>query len=301
MRILKAIGYDYDECRQTLVKMVIIDKLPSNFVEGKGFKLFFRILQSRFDIPSRFTVTRDCLKLYVEEKKILKRALKGQLLYLTTNIWTSIQNIKYISLMAHWIDNEWNLHKRILNFYQVSNHMGEIISQVIENCLLDWEIDKLLTVTVDNERSNSVTISYLNNVMKDWPTNILSNENLHVRYCAHIVNLIVCDSLKDINVSVVKIRNAIRFVRSSPSRLLAFKKCAKTLHIECKKSLCLDVATRWNSTYLMLEAAEKVFVRLGQSEPRYMRYFLEIQRGIKKTWGHLVWRIGKILELCLCF
>jgi hypothetical protein len=29
-------------------------------------------------------------------------------------------------------------------------------------------------------------------VMKDWSTNILSNEHLHVRCCAHIVNLIVC-------------------------------------------------------------------------------------------------------------
>jgi hypothetical protein len=144
--------------------------------------------------------------------------------------------------------------------------MGETIGQVIENCLLDWGIDKLLTVIVDNASFNSVTISYLKNVMKDWPTNILLNEHLHVRCCAHIVNLIVCDGLKEINVSVVKIRNAIRFVRSSPSRLLAYKKCVKKLHIECKKSLCLNVATRWNSTYLMLEAAEKfekVFVKLG--------------------------------------
>ena len=184
-----------------------------------------------------------------------------------------------MSLTAHWIDNEWNLCKKILNFCQVSNHMGEIIGQVIENCLLDWGINKLLTVTVDNASSNSVTISYLKNVMKDWPTNILSNEHLHVRCCAHIVNLIVCDALKEMNVLVVKIRNAIRFVRSSPSRLLAFKKCAEKLHIECTKSLCLDVATRWNSTYLMLEAVEKfekMFVRLGQSEPRYMSYFLEV-------------------------
>jgi hypothetical protein len=239
---LKAIGYDYDECRKALVKMVIIDELPFNFVEGKGFRLFFRTLQPRFDIPSRFTVMRDCLKLYVEGKEKLKRALKGQRLCLTKNTWTSIQNINYMSLTAHWIDNEWNLHKRILNFCQVSNHMGETIGQVIENCLLDWGIDKFLTVTVDNASSNSVTISYLKNVMKDWPTNILSNEHLHVRCCAHIVNLIVCDGLKKINVSVVKIRNAIRFVRSSPSRLLAFKKCVEKLHKECKKSLCLDVA-----------------------------------------------------------
>jgi hypothetical protein len=201
----KAIGYDYDECRQALVKMVIIDELPFNFVEGKGFRIFSRTVQPRFDIPSRFTVMRDCLKFYVEEKERLKRALKGQRLCLTIDTWTSIQNINYMSLTTHWIDNEWNLHKRILNFCQVYNHMGDTIGQVIENCLLDWGIDKLLTVTVDNASSNSVTISYLKNVMKDWPTNILSNEHLHVRCYAQIINLIVCDRLKEINVSVVKI------------------------------------------------------------------------------------------------
>jgi hypothetical protein len=95
--------------------------------------------------------------------------------------------------------------------------------------------------------------------------------------------------LKEINVSVVKIQNAIRFVRSSPLRQLEFKKCAEKLHIECKKSLCLDVVTRWNLTYLILEAAEKfekVFVRLGEKEPRYMSYFLEVDsQGNKKNIG----------------
>jgi len=35
MRTLKAIGYNYDECRQTLAKMVIIDELLFNFIEGQ--------------------------------------------------------------------------------------------------------------------------------------------------------------------------------------------------------------------------------------------------------------------------
>jgi len=163
---LKAIGYNYNECRQALVKMVIMDELPFNFVEGKGFRLFSRTMQPRFDIPSRFTIMRDCLKLYVEEKERLRTALRGQRLCLTIDTWTSIQNINYMSLTAHWIDNEWNLHKRILNFCQVSNHMGETIGLVFENFLLEWGIDKLLTVTVDNASSNNVTISYLKNVMK---------------------------------------------------------------------------------------------------------------------------------------
>jgi hypothetical protein len=99
-------------------------------VEGKGFRLFSRTMQPRFDIPSRFTIMRDCLKLYVEEKERLRTALRGQRLCLTTDTWTSIENINYMSLTAHWIDNEWNLHKRILNFCQVSNHMGETIGLV---------------------------------------------------------------------------------------------------------------------------------------------------------------------------
>jgi len=101
-----------------------------------------------------------------------------------------------------------------------------------------------LTITVDNASPNNVTILYLKNIMKDWPTNILLNEHLHVRCCAHIVSFIVCDDLKEINVLVVKIQNAIRFVRSLLSRQLAFKKYVEKLHIECNKSLCLDVATR---------------------------------------------------------
>ena len=75
-------------------------------------------------------------------------------------------------------------------------------------------------------------------------------------------------------------------MRSSPSRQLAFTKCVEKLHIKCMKSLFLDVATRWNSTYLILEVAEnfeKVFVRLGESEPKYMSYFLEVHsKGNKK-------------------
>jgi hypothetical protein len=65
---LKAIGYNYDECRQALAEMVIIDELPFNFMEGRGYKLFARTMQPRFDIPSCFTIMRDCLKLYVEKK-----------------------------------------------------------------------------------------------------------------------------------------------------------------------------------------------------------------------------------------
>jgi hypothetical protein len=39
--------------------MVIINELLFNFIEGQWFRLFSRIMQPRFDIPSCFTVMRD--------------------------------------------------------------------------------------------------------------------------------------------------------------------------------------------------------------------------------------------------
>ena len=69
---------------------------------------------------------------------------------------------------------------------------------------MEWGIDKILTVTVDNASSNNLTIKYLKRVTIGWATNILSNDFMHVRCCAHIVNLIVCAGLKDIDDSKSK-------------------------------------------------------------------------------------------------
>ncbi|KAL0309379.1 UNVERIFIED_CONTAM: hypothetical protein Sradi_5880200 [Sesamum radiatum] len=57
---------------------------------------------------------------------------------------------------------------------------------------------------------------------------------------------------KDEHEAISRIRGAIRYVRNSPARYKKLQECAE--FIETKKLLSLDVPTRWNSTYLMLEA-----------------------------------------------
>ncbi|XP_019177886.1 PREDICTED: zinc finger BED domain-containing protein RICESLEEPER 2-like [Ipomoea nil] len=83
-----------------------------------------------------------------------------------------------------------------------------------------------------------------------------------MRCIAHILNLVVQDGLKECDSSVKKVRDAVRYVRSSPARLQKFKSLADLIGMEAKNSLCLDVPTRWNSTYMMLNTAllfQKVF------------------------------------------
>ena len=82
--------------------------------------------------------------------------------------------------------------------------------------------------------------------------------------------------MKELNEFVIEIRNAVRYVRSSPARLYVFKKCVEYVKISYKSLLCLDVETRWNSTYLMLYAVEKfeaAFVRLQYHDDKYKKHF----------------------------
>ncbi|KAM3306162.1 hypothetical protein P3S67_013032 [Capsicum chacoense] len=71
---------------------------------------------------------------------------------------------------------------------------------------------------------------------------------------AHIINLVVQDGIKEANISIERIRQAVRYIRQSPARWKNFQECCVDENL-AKKSLCLDVPTRWNSTYLMLNRA----------------------------------------------
>ena len=94
-------------------------------------------------------------------------------------------------MSCHFIDDDWKLHKRILNFCIVDNHKGKTIGKMVESCLEEWNIERIFTLTVDNVSSNDVAISYLKEATNMWKGTVLGNEFVHVRCCAHILNLIV--------------------------------------------------------------------------------------------------------------
>ncbi|XP_022850866.1 zinc finger BED domain-containing protein RICESLEEPER 1-like [Olea europaea var. sylvestris] len=278
--------FNKEACRRAMGKMIIVDELPFSFIEGVGFRKFMRYACPKFDIPSCRTVAMDILKLYSDEKEILKGKLisNKHRVCLTTDCWTSIQNISYMVIMAHFIDKNWVMYKKILNFSMVPNHKGETIRKLIETCLLDWGIEHVSTITIDNASANDGAIVYIKKVLKNWKVDgmVLGGSFMHVRCFAHIVNLIVNDGLKEFNVAIASIRNAVKYFRSSPSRLAKFKICIEREKIECKKLAILDVPTRWNATYLMLNSAlkfEKAFDRMAEEDGFYCKYFVERENG----------------------
>jgi len=121
--------------------------------------------------------------------------------------------------------------------------------------LLEWGLDKIMTVTVDNASANDSGVSYLRRQMNSLKTSIAEGKYLHMRCAAHIINLIVQDGLKEVDQSIKRVRAAVKFIRGGTSRLEKFKEIAQWEKVDSKAFLNLDVCTRWNSTYDMLKAA----------------------------------------------
>ncbi|PHT83798.1 hypothetical protein T459_12241 [Capsicum annuum] len=177
----------------------------------------------------------------------------------------------------------------------------------ISKCLRDWGIDKIFTITVDNASSNDVTVKELAKIFTKRGTNFMNGQHLHVRCMAHIINLIVQDGLKMTGVSIEKVRKAVKYIRQSPARCKRFQEYCEDVDINSKKSLCLDVSTRWNSTYLMLNRAVEcenglmsyVYRDIGLSH--YLR-FIEDEEGTivcafsSDDWDH-VKKITNFLQI----
>ncbi|KAG2673937.1 hypothetical protein I3760_13G112600 [Carya illinoinensis] len=227
--------YNPDECRRKLARMIVMDELLFQFVEGKGFQEFVQELEPRFVLPSRHIMANDIKKMYIRDKDVLNGQLAGLVVCLTTDTWISIQNMNYMSLTVHFVDIDWVLYKKIIKFCQITDHKGETIGKALEAAIKEWGLEKVLSVSVDN-------------------------------------------ALKDVDDSVARVRMAMKWVRSSPSKLEKFKVAAKATGITSKKGLCTDVPTRWNSNFLMLEAAQEyktAFQLLGDEDIQYVKYFDE--------------------------
>ena len=216
-------AFTVETSRKAFAEMIIIDELLFRFVEGYGFQRYSTTLQPKLqirDITSLQTIARD---VYGVEREKLKEALKGRRVCLTTDTWTSIQNLNYMSLTCHFIDEDWNLHKEILNFCQVEDHRGETIGRKIEMCLRELGVDGIFTLIVDNASSNGATIKFLQIVTKDWNGIVLEHEFLPMRCYAHILNLIVGDGLKEIDESIARVHEVVRNVKSSPNKNQTFR------------------------------------------------------------------------------
>ncbi|CAN1187136.1 Putative AC transposase [Linum perenne] len=232
--------------RLKIARMIIKDELPFIFFEKEGFVEMMKEASPSFKMPCRKSIQADCLKLFIEGKEEIKSFLTakcGGKVSITTDCWTSVQNFNYICITAHFVGIDWKLHKKIINFPRIYSHKGFDIADAVAHCLEEWKLTNIFTVMVDNASANDTAIQHLKDKTYEWGTNMLQGKYMHMRCVAHVTNLIVCEGLTEVGLSVRRVRESVRYVRSSPARTARFRESIEWNHISSKRFVSLDVAT----------------------------------------------------------
>nr|KAJ0211586.1 hypothetical protein LSAT_V11C400228500 [Lactuca sativa] len=251
--------FNADTSRKDLAEMIIVHEYPLSIVEHHGFRKFVGGLQPLFKVPCRNTIKDDIKRIYdYERDKTMSLLAKTKSrIAVTTDMWTSNHQKKgFMAMTAHFVDQNWNLQSRIMRFiYVPCPHTSDVLADILYTTLCDWNLDrKVSTLTVDNCTTNDAIIRIL---LEKLPLKslMMNGDLLHMRCCAHILNLIVQDGLSLIKFEIERIRESVAFWSASPKREQNFVTAAEQLGIPYSKKLILDCKTRWNSTFLMLSVA----------------------------------------------
>ncbi|RYQ90845.1 hypothetical protein Ahy_B09g096814 [Arachis hypogaea] len=271
---------DSGVARDMFAGYVVAGDKPFNMVDDRRFRNWVKYISPTLKLPSRNTVKADIVKVHKREAAKLKKILVSipNRICLTSDLWTSSTNEGFICLTAHFVDENWKLQSKILNFcHMPPPHTGYELSSKIFTLLTEWKVDKkIFSITLDNASSNDTCVEHLKSTLDVHGSLLCGGEFFHVRCSAHILNLIVQDGMKICGDAVCKIREGIKFLRKSESRMVKFKECFEDIEgLEYTTALCLDVPTRWNSLYAMLASAipyKKAFELYKVKEAGFREY-----------------------------
>jgi hypothetical protein len=267
-------SYDQKKVRELASHMILYHEYPFKHMEHVLFNKFMRANTPHWQKISRQSAKTECIKTYENEKKKLKIILRSvNKVNITTDMWTSGQKVSYMVVTGHFIDSNWILQRRVLNFFNVPPpHTGVIINHALQKCFQEWGIEnKISTITVDNARNNDAALRILRNDFSLKKTLSVGGRLFHVRCCAHITNLLVQDGISVIKEVISCVRDGIKYLVASEGRMIQFRDICTRLQLPSKK-LFLDVPTRWNSTYNMLIAAlefREVFPRYSDMDENF--------------------------------
>ncbi|KAL7592534.1 zinc finger BED domain-containing protein RICESLEEPER 1 [Lactuca sativa] len=252
---LGSVKFDQERSRFDLARMIMLHDYPPTMVEHVGFKIFVKNLQPMFEVMTTSVIESDCLTIYAKERqKVFEilRNLPGRI-SVSAGMWWSPENTEYVSLTANYIDDQWKLQKKILNFLTLeSSQTEDSLSDLIIKCLIDWDVDrKLFSLTLDDFSSY--------NHIKEWFSQnrpVLKNGELFdIRCSSHLIKSLMKDTMESLKPMTEKIRESIRYVKSAMSIQEKFNEFGQQASVNTSKSLFLDNSIRWNSTYFMLESA----------------------------------------------
>ncbi|KAK0384767.1 hypothetical protein NLU13_7245 [Sarocladium strictum] len=271
---------------------LIENNLSFNSLGSDSFKALIRYLNPDIPIINRSKLKTSLNALFTTELTKLNQLLEANnksygSFSLTFDIWTSRNSYSFLGIIATFLDDDFNLHYRLIAFNTLTEaHTGTYIYSQFKEAIQPYsgiEVSNIFSFTRDNASNNNTFIE----AFKDHYSELSYKEfTRDIRCIAHIINLVAQEILRDYlasenteielslyirsqsqyeepDLTTSNIINRLRRLASlikysqEPRKLLleGLERAKKEGNLEHKKTtIPLDMPTRWNSTYYMIES-----------------------------------------------
>ena len=227
--------------KNEIVRWIIDSLRPIRIVEDKHLLNAFKIANPALGVPSSYEVRKEIIKLEQHHRDKLIDQLKDIAFVTCTNdAGSSYGGSSYIDVNIHWIDNEFNIHKKILEVVPVQNgktapEYREYVDGVLEKFGVK---EKCFMFTTDNE-----------------PTMHAAFEDDMRNGCLAHIQSNASKAAFNKNKKVKAVRKKLRKVATKANKSNRFKKAIKRQQEKegiKVRSLLQEVLTRFTSTFLMI-------------------------------------------------
>ena len=183
-------------------------------------------------------------------KNLLKEKLKNQDGFcVTCDIWMETMTMtNFLGITLHYLEGTSLKTAYIGTIPLHERHTAEYMSEKLSEVFNDWNIEKtnIMAILTDNGANMVAAVR-----------NLFESSGKHLPCFAHTINLIVDKMLSegDTRNFVDKVREIVKYFKKSVMATDELKKAQYPPGNEttAPKKLIMDVKTRWNSTFYMIE------------------------------------------------
>lgn len=249
MVLLSEGGLKYEKVTMCILYFIYRDMRPFNVIEGEGFLKLMKEVAPFYKVPSSTFIKKKLSEKYDIVALLYKQRIeKANELCVTTDVWTETMAEKsYLGVTVHFFEGIQLVNCNIATRELSHNHTAHYLANILTSILDEWNIliSKIRCIITDNGSNMVAAIK------------VIVSEKKHLPCFPHTINLIVEAGLKHDSIKTIisKVRTIVKWVKNSVINSDKLRKIQIRYGVPegSTKKFILDVSTRWNSVYYMLE------------------------------------------------
>jgi hypothetical protein len=247
---------DPDWVNWLLLRWLISSSFPPSSLEDSGFVDSCRYLNPAVRLWPKEKAQEITLQVFRSMKEDVRASLQRvrSRLSIALNFWTSYEQIVYLSVKCHWIDENWVSRNVLLDVCRIRYQCtGTEILRVMLTVLREFNIDlKILACTHNNSQH---AIHACHELRRELESRKLPF--CYIPCAARTLEIIIENGLKHVQPLLSKTREFILEINSNQEMMEDFKHWTE-VYQEGSWKLPFDHSVTWNGNYNMLDVVKKV-------------------------------------------